>query len=97
MLAMLVRNRIQDFDTWKRAFDGDSQRARAAGLHLVHLWRDADDPSTVVFLMEVMDRERAEEFLVSPESAAVGERAGVIEGDHRYLENARGNIRGRPR
>ncbi len=87
MLAMLCRNRVQDFDTWKRVFDSHAASHRAAGLQLQDLWRDADDPQTAVFLFEVMDRARAEAFLASAESAAAGVEAGVLDGDCRFLES----------
>jgi hypothetical protein len=85
MLLMQVRNRVQDFATWKRVFDQTVAERQAAGLHFHALWVDADDPSTVIFTLEVMDRERAEAFVATPEAAARGEEAGVIDGDYRYL------------
>jgi hypothetical protein len=89
MQYMLVRNRVQDYAVWKRVFDQQAEAARAAGLRLVHLWRAVDDPDDVYFLLGVDNMEAAEAYVNAPESADVGQRAGVIDGDIRYLDAAR--------
>ena len=45
MNYMLCRNRVRNFDQWKRVFDGHADAHRGAGLKLVHLWQDEDNPS----------------------------------------------------
>jgi hypothetical protein len=87
MAYMLVRNKVRDFDTWKSVFDGELAAARDAGLGLVHLWRSMDDPNDVFFLLSISDMERARAFTADPASAAAGERAGVLEGVIRYVED----------
>ncbi len=87
MKYMLVKNRVRDFDVWKKVFDGELDAVRAAGMELVKLWRSIEHPSEVYFLLSVSDMERAQAFTADPASAAVGERAGVIEGELRYVED----------
>lgn len=84
---MLARNRVSDFDRWKEVFDSQDERAQAAGLNLVHLWRSMDDPNNVFFLFEVADIDRAEEFLHAPESAEAGRVSGVLDGEYHFLQD----------
>ena len=84
-LQLLCRNTVREMSTFRSAFDADLPRARAAGLALVSLWRDADRPDTAHFLFDVEDRARAEAFMASAESVASGERAGVTGGDYHWL------------
>lgn len=88
MTFMWVRNRVRDYATWKRVFDEQADTARDAGLRLLNLWRAADDPNDVFFVFEVQDVDTAEAYVRSPASQRVGERAGVIDGEIRYLESA---------
>jgi hypothetical protein len=84
---MLARNRVSDFDRWKQVFDSQTERAQAAGLNLVHLWRSMDDPDNVFFLFEVADIDRATEFLNAPESAEAGRVSGVLDGEYHFLQD----------
>ena len=85
---MLVRNTVEDFGRWRRVFDAQAAAGRSAGLNVLQMWRSVDDPNEVYFLLDVEDRARAEAFMDTPESAAAGTKAGVIEGDVRFLEAA---------
>ena len=85
MMVLLVRNKVKDFDQWRRVFDSQAETARAAGLNLMQMWRSVDDANDVFFLFEVEDRGRAEAFMNAPEAASAGDEAGVIEGDYHFL------------
>ena len=85
-MQLLCTNRVVDRARFRAAFEADLPRARAAGLTLVALWGDVDDPAAVHFLFDVENRGRAEAFMAAPASAASGERAGVIGGDYHWLE-----------
>jgi hypothetical protein len=90
MLAMLVRNRVEDYSRWKSVFDSQDPAAREAGLHLTDLWRDVEDPNNVFFLFRISDLDKARVFVADPKSAEVGKAAGVVDGEIHILE--RGNI-----
>ena len=85
-MVLLVRNTVEDFDRWRRVFDAQAAAGRLAGLNVLQMWRSVDDPNEVFFLLDVGDRARAEAFMQTPESAAAGTEAGVIEGDYRFLQ-----------
>ena len=85
-MVLLVRNRVRDIDKWKRVFDGQAAAGAAAGLRVLHLWRAVDAEDEVFFLLDVEDRARAEAFMASPESAAVGVEAGAIDGEVHFLD-----------
>ena len=85
-MVLLVRNRVKDADRWKRVFDAQTAAGAAAGLTVLHVWRSVDAPDQVFFLLDVEDREKAEAYMASPESAAVGVEAGAIDGEVHFLE-----------
>ena len=85
-MVLLVRNRVEDVDRWKCVFDGQSAAGAEAGLRVVQVWRSVDATDEVFFLLEVEDRAKAEAFMASPESAAVGVEAGVLDGEVHFLE-----------
>ena len=84
-MVLLVRNKVKDFDRWKRVFDSQDKSARAAGLVLIQMWRSVDETNEVFFTFEVEDRAGAESFMSSPEAASAGGEAGVIDGDYHFL------------
>ena len=86
MVKMFCRNRVEDFDRWKRVFDSHSQDHRAAGLHLESVWREIGRPTHVFFVFAADDIRRAQEFIDDPISARAGEQAGVLEGEYYFLE-----------
>lgn len=88
MTYLLVRNRVEDFERWRSFVDADRERGLAHGMRLTRMWRRADDPNDVFFLMEVESVERANAFMAAPESAEAGERAGVLDGEVWFLEDA---------
>jgi hypothetical protein len=86
MNYMLCRHRVRNFDYWKGVFDSHAEAHRAAGLKLVHVWHQVDDPGQVFFLFEAEDIERARAFLNSSDATALARNSGLIEGDV-YLFN----------
>ena len=90
MIYMLCRNRVRNYEKWRTIFDSHASAHHKAGLSLVHLWRSVDDAHTVFFLFEIHDLERAKAFISAPEGAKAGKKAGVIEGEIRFLEEVDG-------
>ena len=83
---MLCRNRVADFERWKRVFESHTEAHRGAGLELLALWRKQDEPNEVFFLFSVESVERARAFVEAPQAADAGEEAGVLEGEIHFLE-----------
>jgi hypothetical protein len=90
MIVMLCRNRVADFDRWMGIFASHAQAHKDAGLRLMHLWHDMQDPNDVFFLFEVTDMERAQAFIGSPAAETSGAESGVLEGEYRFLESGGG-------
>ena len=88
MNALLCRNRVIDFNNWKRVFESHAQAHRAAGLHLKSLWRGIDEPKNVFFLFELTDLEKARAFLKNPQASEAAATSGVLDGEYRFLESA---------
>ena len=85
-LRLLCRNRVEDPQRWRRVFDEELGRTEQSGLRLLAVWQEVDDPQEVHFLFAVRDRAAAETFLADPAGAEAGIRAGVIDGEVRFLE-----------
>ena len=90
MIVMLCRNRVADFEKWKSVFDSQAQAGREAGLRLMSLWRDVEEPNNVFFLFEVTDTDKARAFITSPAAAESGKKSGVLDGECHFLESSTG-------
>jgi hypothetical protein len=86
-LRLLCRNRVEDPERWRRVFDEELARTEHSGLRLLAVWQEVDDPQEVHFLFAVEDRATAEAFLADPAGAQAGERAGVVDGEVRFVES----------
>ena len=88
MILMYCRNRVADFARWKAIFDSHPVPQRQAGLRLVHLGRSLEDPNNVFFTFEVEDLQKARAFVSAPDSEAIGEAAGVLDGEIHFVETS---------
>ena len=88
MLHLLCRNRVSDFQRWWGVFSSHAAAHRAAGLVLMALWQDQEDPDNVFFLFQVEDPEAAKAFMHASQAAEAATRAGVIEGEYHFLSPA---------
>ena len=58
MGLLIVRHKVKDFATWKKAFDGHAAAQKQAGLtkpRQPRLFRSADDHNEVVILFDMKD------------------------------------------
>jgi hypothetical protein len=90
MTYLLCRNRVEDFAHWKSVFASHQARHIEAGLILLNLWRDSENANNVFFLFEVRSVDQARAFIGSSQAAKVGQRAGVLDGDYHFLDDAGG-------
>ena len=75
---MICRHRVADYDKWRAVFDSHAAAQAEAGLHVLHVLRDASDPPMVVMLFRVADRAKAESFVTAPGAREAGDVSGVI-------------------
>ena len=78
MSHLLIRHKIGDFDTWKRAYDEHRVARNVAGLKEVHLLRGVSDPNDIVLLFEARDLDKARVFARSDDLRQAMQGAGVI-------------------
>jgi hypothetical protein len=78
MAFLLIRHEVKDFDRWKPLYDGHRGARQAAGLHELHLFRDAEQPNRVTALFRADDVAKAKAFGSSPDLAAKMREAGVV-------------------
>ncbi len=79
MAALLVRHKVEDYATWKPAFDEYSATRRANGSRGGRVFRSAADPNEVVILFEWDDLDRARLFAQSDDLQEATTRAGVAD------------------
>jgi heme-degrading monooxygenase HmoA len=78
MTHLLIHHKVQDFDTWKAAYDRHASARKEAGLTELHLLRNVSDPNDVVILFRAEDAEQARSFARSDDLKAAMEGAGVV-------------------
>lgn len=77
MASLLIRHRVADFDTWRRAFDEDAATRIANGSSCWRVFRNDAAPDEVWILLEWDDLMRARLFARSDDLIDVLIRAGV--------------------
>ena len=78
--VMLVKQRVASIDQWNTVFsnaDLDALR-RQHGLVVTGTYVDADEPNTIIVVMDMHDLGKARQFATSPELASAREQAGAI-------------------
>jgi len=76
MTTIIVRHKVQDFDTWKRGYDEADGLRIEHGIVYASIHRDASDPDTVFAVHRFQDAGSAKAFLDAVPPAM--EKAGVV-------------------
>jgi heme-degrading monooxygenase HmoA len=79
MPYLLVRQKVTDYEKWKRVFDAHSLTRQANGSRGGQLFRNASNPNELVVLLEWHGLEKARQFAQSEEWREVMQRAGVVD------------------
>jgi hypothetical protein len=79
MPHLLVRHKVSDFEKWKRVFDSHAAARLRAGLRIIRVMRNVEDPSKVVLFFEAKTIEAARGFVFSPDVPQSKEQSGVID------------------
>jgi hypothetical protein len=75
---LLVRAKVQNFDSWKKAYDAHLSVRQEYGLSEERLLRGADDPNDVVLLFKASSLDRAKAFMNNPAIGEVIQKSGVV-------------------
>ena len=75
---MIVKQRVADFVRFQAAFDALKPMREHHGLHDVGQYRSADEPDTVIVIMEVSDVDRARAYWHSDVLAEGRRKAGAV-------------------
>jgi hypothetical protein len=78
--VMLVKQKVGSIEQWNTVFRNPELDAvrRAHGLVVTGTYVDADDPNTVIVVMDMHDLDKARRFAASTELATAREQAGAI-------------------
>jgi len=79
---MLVKQRVEDVARFAEVFNAPDLDAvrRHHGLVVTGTYRDAEDPDTVIVVMDMDDADRAREYARSTTLADARQRAGAVGG-----------------
>jgi hypothetical protein len=77
MTHIIIRHKVADFDRWKPVYDAHQTARENAGLKVLHLWCNEDDPNEVFILFEASDVDKAKELISSADLKESMQDAGV--------------------
>ena len=77
MAFIYVRHRVNDFNQWKTAFDGDEANRKAAGITGHYIQRDPDDANLIIVAMPIASMAAAKAMASSEELHQTMMKAGV--------------------
>lgn len=78
MPTVFERHRVADYEAWRPVYDDDIGRRDAAGLRQIGVYRDTDDPNTILMVFEADDVEGFMSMLGSEGLQEKMQEAGVI-------------------
>ena len=78
MPHMMVRHEVADYDRWSAVFVSHAAAQRAAGLRVLHVLRDLENPNHVTMLFEIGSLAAAQGFTTTDDAAEAKVDAGVL-------------------
>ena len=78
MATIFLQHRIDNYDTWKPVYDGDTERRNAAGLTEIGVYRKAGDENLVLLVWSADSIEGFKTMVDSEELKAKMQEAGVV-------------------
>ena len=95
MVHVFVRLKVQDYSTWKKAFDGNAENRAKAGAQKWWVSHVIGDPNHIVIWLDWESADRARSFYESKQMKETFKMSGTIgEPEILYLEEV---VRGEPR
>lgn len=94
MVNLLIKHKVNEYEVWKKVFDGFIETRRASGEKNWRIWHLHDNPNDLVLLFEWDSHENARSFMNNPELKQAMVDAGVSEPPEFYFleENDRGRV-----
>ena len=77
--------RIRDYDTWRKVFDGHAQTRREYGFTNEAVYRGTDDANSILVVMENPSRDAVLAFAADPSVRDVMASSGSIGAPHVVL------------
>jgi len=75
---LLVRAKVQNFESWKKAFDAHLPVRQEYGLAEERMLRGADDPNDLVLLFKAASLDRSKSFMSNPAVGEAMQKSGVV-------------------
>ena len=85
MAFWVIRHKVEDFEKWKPAFDGDADNRKAHGSKGGYLLRNADDPNEVAIVLEWDSIQGMRQFSQSPKLKEAMRVGGVMDTPDLYM------------
>jgi len=79
MTQILVRHRVNDYETWKKAFDEFVDIRKAGGEKAFKIWHSDGDANNLYIYFEWDTPENAKAFMNSPKLKEAMQKGGVAE------------------
>jgi len=79
MATIIIRHRVNQYKTWKEAFDAFVDTRRAAGEKAFQIFHAEDDANNISVVFKWDNLENAHRFMVSSELQEAMGAAGVVE------------------
>ncbi len=76
--TVTVAHKVRDYDAWRSGFDGHESTRAQHGLTVTGVYRSADDPNSLLIVLEAPSKEAILGFVSDPSLKAVMEKGGVI-------------------
>jgi len=78
MNYLIVKQKVEDFETWYTIFKSHEEAQKEAGLSNAQIFKDHVDLQTVVCMFQVNDVEKAKAFTQAPDVDQAQEESGMI-------------------
>lgn len=76
--ALIARQKVADYENWKAVYDGVWPLCERYEMTGRNVYRDVEDPDTVVVVMEFDDADKANAFARCQELKATRKEAGAV-------------------
>jgi quinol monooxygenase YgiN len=87
MTKLIIRHKVNDYNTWKTAFDDFAEFRKSSGEKAYHVMQHQEDSNNLFLMFEWDNTENARRFLDSPDLKEAMQKAGVAEAPEIHFVN----------